>query len=308
MKKWFILDHAPVFSSPERDLAAARVPARNAALSSLLLHIAVLCLLWVCSSYLTTSSSSSTEPLKAPERFVLIYHPPKRLFRPSRVKTALFAPTVRARPPQRPLRLPGPPSIQQAAAILPEDTSIGLASGFPLPQPRTPGQPRLPVPAGFDLSPASSGGGGHRARPVIVTGVFGSMGVTASRQTPRTLAGGAIPGFDVAAGIKVPFSNHPDSTKIKSAPADEPPEITEKPSPGYTQAARAQKVEGVVRVRAQFRADRTVQVVTILHRLGYGLDELAVAAVQHIKFKPGKRNGQEVDCVADLDVEFRLAE
>jgi TonB family protein len=128
-----------------------------------------------------------------------------------------------------------------------------------------------------------------------------------SRQHSTSFLGGVGAVFEVQPGGKVPRADSTNSGKMKSANADAPPEITEKPSPGYTAAARAQKVEGVVRVRAQFRADGTVKVMNILNSLGYGLDELAIAAVKHIHFKPGKHNGQEVDCVAVLDVEFRLA-
>jgi TonB family protein len=95
---------------------------------------------------------------------------------------------------------------------------------------------------------------------------------------------------------------------MEPAGLDELPEITEKPSPGYTEAARVQKIEGVIRVRALFRADGRIQVLAILNRLGYGLDDLAVDAVKRVRFKPAKHNGQEVDQPAVLEVEFRLAE
>jgi TonB family protein len=41
--------------------------------------------------------------------------------------------------------------------------------------------------------------------------------------------------------------------------------------------------------------------------LGHGLDETAMRAAQHIKFKPAKRDGQAVDFPARVRIEFRLA-
>jgi TonB family protein len=46
--------------------------------------------------------------------------------------------------------------------------------------------------------------------------------------------------------------------------------------------------------------------VTIVRPIGFGLDEQAVAAVSHAKFRPGLRNGQPVPVEVNLQVTFRI--
>ena len=41
--------------------------------------------------------------------------------------------------------------------------------------------------------------------------------------------------------------------------------------------------------------------------LGHGLDEAAVRAAQQIKFKPAKRDNENVDFPARIRIQFRLA-
>jgi hypothetical protein len=101
MKKMFVLDYAPVFSWPEQKFAAARVPALNACFASLLFHVVCFCLFSMCSAYLT-SRSDATEPLKAPEHFILVYHPQRRrVFKLARLRTAIAVPRRQSRPPER---------------------------------------------------------------------------------------------------------------------------------------------------------------------------------------------------------------
>jgi TonB family protein len=56
-----------------------------------------------------------------------------------------------------------------------------------------------------------------------------------------------------------------------------------------------------------FLANGTIQVNRVVSGLGHGLDETAMRAAQHIKFKPAKRDGQAVDFPARVRIEFRLA-
>jgi TonB family protein len=84
-------------------------------------------------------------------------------------------------------------------------------------------------------------------------------------------------------------------------------DILEKPRPEYTAEARALKLEGDVSIDVVFLANGTMQVGHVVSGLGHGLDEAAVRAAQHIKFKPAKRDGEAVDFPARVRIEFRLA-
>jgi TonB family protein len=91
------------------------------------------------------------------------------------------------------------------------------------------------------------------------------------------------------------------------AAAVQPIEITEKPKPEYTPEARALKLEGQVVVAVIFKATGEIVVQNVVQGLGHGLDEMAVKAAQHIKYKPAISNGQPVDFPARVRIEFQLA-
>lgn len=91
------------------------------------------------------------------------------------------------------------------------------------------------------------------------------------------------------------------------AAAVQPIEITEKPRPEYTPEARALKLEGQVLVAVIFKANGEIVVQNVVQGLGHGLDEMAIKAAQHIKYKPAISNGQPVDFPARVRIEFQLA-
>ena len=77
-----------------------------------------------------------------------------------------------------------------------------------------------------------------------------------------------------------------------------------KPTPSYTAEARLKQIEGEVIVDVMFQADRRVEVLGFVQRLGYGLDEVAVEAVRHIRFRPASVNGKAIDLQARAHIEF----
>jgi TonB family protein len=85
-----------------------------------------------------------------------------------------------------------------------------------------------------------------------------------------------------------------------------PVRIISKPKPTYTDEARSQKIEGEVVVDVMFHANGFAEVLGIVERLGYGLDNVAVNAVQHMKFRPALVNGKAVDSQGRAHVEFHL--
>ena len=102
----------------------------------------------------------------------------------------------------------------------------------------------------------------------------------------------------------------PDVPKKKAASAESGTgtvDILDKPRPEYTAEGRSLKLEGDVVIDVVFLASGAVQVSQVVSGLGHGLDESAVHAAQHIKFKPAKRDGQAVDFPARVRIEFRLA-
>jgi len=76
--------------------------------------------------------------------------------------------------------------------------------------------------------------------------------------------------------------------------------------PAYTPEALQQRIEGVVTVQAAFDIDGNFKVLGIIKRLGYGLDEAALAALETWRFAPAYRSGARVSVVTQIDVDFKL--
>lgn len=84
-------------------------------------------------------------------------------------------------------------------------------------------------------------------------------------------------------------------------------EVLSKPTPVYTDEARALKIEGEVLLEVEFTATGEIRVLKIVRGLGHGLDESAARAVQGMRFKPAQRNGQPIDVRTTVNIVFRLA-
>ena len=85
-----------------------------------------------------------------------------------------------------------------------------------------------------------------------------------------------------------------------------PPALLREVKPQYTEDARRRGVEGDVVLEIVVRADGTVGEVTVLQRLGSGLDQRAVDAVRQWRFAPARRFGTPVDVLVEVAVEFKL--
>jgi TonB family protein len=161
------------------------------------------------------------------------------------------------------------------------------------------GDPALPGGPGY----GNGTGGANGARGTVESSGFGN-GVAnppagGGRGGTRTVQSG---GFGTAVVEAAP------ATKSQTAAAAvQPIEITEKPRPEYTAEARALKLEGQVVVAVIFKANGEIVVQNVVQGLGHGLDEMAVKAAQHIKYKPAISNGQPVDFPARVRIEFQLA-
>ncbi|MEA2329705.1 MAG: hypothetical protein QOE68_4664 [Thermoanaerobaculia bacterium] len=76
--------------------------------------------------------------------------------------------------------------------------------------------------------------------------------------------------------------------------------------PDYTDAARKAHISGVVVVEAVVNKQGEVEQAKVLKGLPMGLSEQAIEAVKKWRFHPGTLNGQPVDVVFSLTVNFTL--
>jgi TonB family protein len=158
--------------------------------------------------------------------------------------------------------------------------------------------------AGLQALPGGPGygngtGGDKGARAVVQSGGFGNGTAVQESSGPKHAV--ATSGF---ANQTVA-----DTTPTKKAAESgtTPVELLEKPRPVYTEEGRNLKIEGDVALDVVFQANGTVQVSKVVSGLGHGLDEAAVRAAQQIKFKPAKRENENVDFPARIRIQFRLA-
>ncbi len=151
---------------------------------------------------------------------------------------------------------------------------------------------------------ATEPGGANGARGTVASTGFGNG--TAVQPPAGNGRGGhgtvQSGGFSAA----VVEADKPKQTGTTAA-AVQPIEITDKPRPEYTAEARALKLEGDVVVAVIFKANGEIVVQNVVQGLGHGLDEMAIKAAQHIKYKPAISNGQPVDFPARVRIEFQLA-
>jgi TonB family protein len=94
-----------------------------------------------------------------------------------------------------------------------------------------------------------------------------------------------------------------------NAPAtsvDQKPVPLNLPRPNYTEEARKNKIQGVVRVKVLVGADGGVKQVRVTSGLPDGLNEEAIRSAYAIRFKPAMKGGQPVSYWVGVDIEFNL--
>jgi TonB family protein len=78
------------------------------------------------------------------------------------------------------------------------------------------------------------------------------------------------------------------------------------PEPEFTDTARSWKFQGVVGLNIIIDSTGKVRTVSIVHPLGMGLDDNAVATVSTWRFAPAQREGQPVAVSVYVEVDFHL--
>jgi protein TonB len=84
------------------------------------------------------------------------------------------------------------------------------------------------------------------------------------------------------------------------------PVLIYKIEPEYSDEARKARLQGDVLLHIEVDARGAAQNIVVSHGLGLGLDERAIEAVRHWKFRPGYNNGKAVPAPALIQVTFRL--
>jgi TonB family protein len=155
-------------------------------------------------------------------------------------------------------------------------------------------------------------GGFGNARSGVAPASSPSGGVVAEAGFPGAERGSNAPvsgpvqvragGFDVQTAAPTPRPHELFTTPR----LDTPVEVVSKPAPDYTEEARALRVEGDVLLQVEFTAQSQVRVLRVVRGLGHGLDEAAIRAAEHIRFKPAQGGGRPIDFQTTVHIVFRL--
>jgi TonB family protein len=97
----------------------------------------------------------------------------------------------------------------------------------------------------------------------------------------------------------------PTSSSTSSA-VDSRPVALNSVRPEYTREARAEKVQGVVRLRILVDETGSVAKVSVITGLPAGLTDKAIEAVRKIRFKPAMKDGKPVNFWTAVVVNFEL--
>lgn len=137
---------------------------------------------------------------------------------------------------------------------------------------------------------------------VLLTGVFQKfLLLNENLVAPVSVSGrgngiGAGNGYDGGGGKAMDLSGSGTS----------PLQITSRPRPDYTDAARRNQITGVVRLRVTFLASGEIGSVTPVSGLPNGLTEKAMAAALNIRFEPATVNGQPVTVTKIIEYSFSI--
>ncbi len=238
--------------------------------------------------------------------------PPKPELSKAAVSTPLPAPVKPTPPPQVKTNVFDTPKVDVATVHRParevQTGGFGDPNGIPGQGDAKRHAVVVASVGSFDL-PAGPGkgndsGGTHGVSGTIRTAGFGDGAVTSAPH------GRSNSGVVVASGFNnaVVTSGGSIPKQVQKAPALQPVEIVFKPRPVYTAEARSKRVEGEVLLEVVFGASGSLYINRVVKELGYGLDDAAVAAAQHIQFHPARRDGQPYDCAALVHIKFELSE
>jgi TonB family protein len=213
------------------------------------------------------------------------------------------APVVPAAVPERPIDKPvvqRPPEIglfERTSAVRTSQAAAAVTTG------------------GFENAPASAR---SAAEGTVTTGAFSN-----EARAPRAVADGAVTTGGFSSGAPAQRTAKPvgevqtsgfdqrasakPSVATVTRPIDQPVEIVFKPTPEYTDEARAARIEGTVSLELEFTAAGDVRVLRVVRGLGHGLDEAAQRAALRMRFKPAQSDGRPVDSRATVHITFRLS-
>jgi len=107
-------------------------------------------------------------------------------------------------------------------------------------------------------------------------------------------------------GFRLQAQTPPAPGPVRPSPAVSPPRVVDKVEPEYTDEARRAWVNAIVLLYVEVRADATPANIRVVRSAGFGLDEMAIEAVNSWRFAAGVKEGKPVTVAATIEVNFHL--
>ena len=216
------------------------------------------------------------------------------------IVTLIAVPPVSAAKPLPPVKRAGGGSDQLTLPKQPaEQPRPELVKPRPEPRPLDQIQTRPEAQA----EPARAATTAEAAGPSSTTaaGVSGDSGTGGGAGTGHGTGVGSGNGAGVGAAESVDYNSvfSVGSVTVR-------PQILARPTPGYTDEARRNQIEGSVKVSVLLKADGTVSDIKVTRGLDYGLDEKAIESARQLRFVPAQKDGQAVSVRLFLEFKFSL--
>lgn len=158
-----------------------------------------------------------------------------------------------------------------------------------------------PLSQSYKLSDGPGRGGGQGTG--IGTGQGSGIGTGAGSGRGSGMGSGI--GSGIGGGVGDGGEGDSEPPTAKKGPT-KPLTILSKPRANYTEEARKNQVQGVVRLRVTFLANGTIGSIVPISGLPYGLTEQAIAAARQIRFEPAMKNGVPQTVTRIVEYAFNL--
>ena len=120
--------------------------------------------------------------------------------------------------------------------------------------------------------------------------------------SPATRNGAPV---EVVAQIDVEF-NLRSANAFRMGAGMIAPTVQHRVEPQYTDEARLAGYNGTVVLQAVIKKDGTIDIIRVVRGLPLGLTDNAIQALKQWRFKPGVKDGQEVDIAVNVEINFNL--
>src|SRR5262245_43614572 len=120
--------------------------------------------------------------------------------------------------------------------------------------------------------------------------------------SPATRNGAPV---EVVAQVDVEF-NLRSANALRMGAGMIAPTVQRRVDPQYTDEARLAGYNGTVVLQAVIKKDGTVDIIRVVRGLSFGLTDNAIQALKQWQFKPGTKDGQEVDISLNVEINFNL--